>query len=73
MTTENAGERDDARRELKQLQDTIAALRNELEESVARVGAPWPGFGHRRQQQRVVRTGQRRAAAATARCRCDED
>jgi chromosome segregation ATPase len=29
------GDGDDARRELKQLQDTVAALRNELEESVA--------------------------------------
>ena len=35
MATQDAGERDDARRELKQLQDTIGALRNELEESVA--------------------------------------
>lgn len=35
MARPEAVDRDDARRELKQLQDTIAALRNELEESVA--------------------------------------
>lgn len=34
MAPETSGDRDDARRELKQLQDTIGALRAELEASV---------------------------------------
>src|SRR5690606_23936099 len=35
VATNGTESRDDARRELKQLQDTVGALRNELEESVA--------------------------------------